>query len=316
MAETPKIEGVVRIGTRASPLALAQAREVRDRLVAAHGEIFRAAIELVKIRTTGDRMRAGPLAEIGGKGLFTKEIEDALLADRIDFAVHSMKDVPTKIPDGLAIPTLLPREDPRDAFVSIRAPNLDALAPGAVVGTASLRRGAQILHRRPDISVAPLRGNVEMRLKKIESGEADATLLALAGLRRLGLADRATAILETEEMLPAVAQGAIGLECRSDDSRIAALLAPLNDSETAVRITAERALLTALDGSCRTPIAALAEIDGTNGLVLRALIIRPDGSEAIETKRIGGLGDAEAMGADAGAELRGRAGRGFFAEAD
>jgi hydroxymethylbilane synthase len=303
---------LLRIGTRGSPLALAQAAETRARLGAAHPELAAPdAIETVVIRTTGDQVRDRTLAAIGGKGLFTKELEEALLAGTVDLAVHSMKDMPTFLPDGLVLACHLPREDPRDAFFSPRAQRLKDLPPGAVVGTASLRRQAQVLFARPDLQVVPLRGNVETRLRKLADGAVDATLLALAGLKRLGLAERITAILETDEMLPAVAQGAIGIETRAGDERVRRWLAPLDDAATAARVTAERALLAALDGSCKTPIAALAVLaDGA--LVLDAMVIRPDGGERHATQRRGAADDAARMGADAGAELRQRAGPGFF----
>jgi hydroxymethylbilane synthase len=302
-----------RIGTRGSPLALIQAREVRDRLVAAHPDLaVPEAVEIVVIRTTGDQIQDRKLAEIGGKGLFTKEIEEALLDRRIDLAVHSMKDVPTFLPPGLEIVCLLPREDPRDAFLSRRAASLAALPAGAIVGTASLRRQAQVLNRRPDLRVVPLRGNVDTRLRKLDAGECDATLLALAGLRRLGREDAATAILSPEEMLPAVAQGAIGVEIRADDTRARDRLLRVNDAATAICVTAERALLAALDGSCRTPIAALATLDGA-ALSLRGLIVTPDGQQAHRAFRRGPAADAAALGADAGAELKRNGGPNFFA---
>ena len=299
----------VRIGTRGSPLALAQAHEVRDRLAAAHPGL---TTEIVVIKTTGDKILDRTLGEIGGKGLFTKEIEEALLAGAIDLAVHSMKDMPTTLPDGLALSCILEREDVRDAWISPAAANLADLPAGAVVGTASLRRQAQILHRRPDLTVIPFRGNVQTRLRKLAEGAADATLLALAGLKRLGLRHEATALFEPDEMLPAVAQGAIGLETRRDDARLGALLAPLHHPASARCIAAERALLAALDGSCRTPIAALARLNKAGGLSLIARIYRPDGSQMLEAMRRGPAGEGEAMGRDAGDELRGRAGPGFF----
>ena len=256
-------------------------------------------------------MTERPLAELGGKGLFTKEIEEALLCGAVDLAVHSMKDVPTALPEGLCIACVLRREDPRDALISRAAPSLAALPAGAVVGTASLRRKAQILHARPELKVANLRGNVETRIRKIAEGAADATLLALAGLRRLGLAGSASAVLETDEMLPAVAQGAIGIECPSAAEAVRALLAPLDDAETASCIAAERSLLAALDGSCRTPIAALAtRLD--DQVLLRAMVLRPDGSEVHETTRRGAAGEAAALGRDAGEELKARAGPNFY----
>ncbi len=302
----------VRIGTRGSPLALAQANEVRRRLMAAHsGLAVDGAVEIVVIRTTGDRLQQGTLADAGGKGLFTKEIEEALHEDRIDIAVHSMKDVPTWFPDGLVVDCVLPREDPRDALISRRAKSISDIPKGVVVGTASLRRKAMLLHRRPDLIVVPFRGNVDTRIAKLDADEADATFLAVAGLNRLGRDNVGATPIEPEEMLPAVCQGTVGIERRIADSRIAELLLPLNDAETAFRASAERALLAGLDGSCRTPIAALATLDG-DALSLAAAIVRPDGSELIETHRDGPIADATAMGADAAEELRGRAGPGFF----
>ena len=300
----------LRIGTRGSPLALAQAREARDRLMAAHG-LPEAAFELVAIRTTGDRVQDRSLATLGGKGLFTREIEEALIAGTIDIAVHSMKDMPTLQPAGLAISALLPREDPRDGFVSGAAASLAALAPGSVVGSSSLRRRAQVLRRRPDLRVVEFRGSVQTRLRKLEEGVAAATLLAMAGLRRLGIAGMARPI-EPEEMLPAVAQGAIGVEQRQGDARVAALLAPIHHAETGLRLAAERAFLAALDGSCLTPIAGLAELDDGR-LRFRGEILRPDGSEAIAHELSGAAADGPALGAEAAAVLRGRAGPGFFA---
>ncbi len=303
---------LLRIGTRGSPLALAQAHETRDRLAAAHSELAApGAIEIVIIKTTGDMVLDRTLSEIGGKGLFTKEIDEAMLDGRIDIAVHSMKDVPTVLPDGIVLPCILPREDPRDAFMCLKAAGLAELPAGSVVGTASLRRGAQILFRRPDLKVVPLRGNVQTRMKRLEEGVVDATLLALAGLRRLGLAERASAVIAPEDMLPAVAQGAIGITCRSADEKAHRWLAPLDCPDSHVRVIAERAFLAVLDGSCRTPIAALAELDGDR-IGFRGLIIRPDGTEAHETARAGGRSDAAAMGRDAGEELLGKAGPGFF----
>lgn len=302
----------LRIGTRGSPLALAQAHETRDRLAAAHPHLASpGAIEIVVIKTTGDQILDRTLSEAGGKGLFTKELEDALTGDRVDLAVHSMKDVPTWLPEGLEISTLLPREDPRDAFFSRSGDGLDTLPAGSVVGTAGLRRQAQVLERRPDLKVVPLRGNVQTRLKKLDAGEVDATLLALAGLRRLGLTDRITAVLEPETMLPAVAQGAIGIEIRSADEATRALLAPLHCAATAARVTAERALLAMLDGSCRTPIAALARLDG-DALTFDTKVLSPDGRQVFTAHRIGAAADAAALGADAGAEIKAQLPPGFF----
>ncbi len=280
--------------------------------MAAHSTLaVDGAVEIVVIRTTGDRLQHGTLADAGGKGLFTKEIEEALHEDRIDIAVHSMKDVPTWFPDGLVVDCLLPREDPRDALISRRATSISDIPKGVVVGTASLRRKAMLLHRRPDLIVVPFRGNVDTRIARLDADEADATFLAVAGLNRLGRENVAATPIEPEEMLPAVCQGTVGIERRIADSRTAELLLPLNDAETAFRAAAERALLAGLDGSCRTPIAALATLDG-DALSLAAAIVRPDGSELIETHRDGPITDATAMGADAAEELRGRAGPGFF----
>jgi len=306
---------LLRIGTRGSPLALAQAREVRDRLAAAHPELAPAdAIAIVPIKTTGDRIQDRTLAEAGGKGLFTKEIEEALIAGAVDLAVHSMKDMPTWLPDGLEMACYLPREDPRDAFFA-RGPatGLSDLPAGAVVGTASLRRQAQVLLRRPDVRVVPIRGNVDTRIRKLNEGEVDATLLALAGLKRLGLADRATCVLSTDEMLPAVAQGCIGIEIRTGDDATRRYLAPLDCPATRCRVTAERALLAVLDGSCRTPIAALAETGAGGTLSLRGLVADPAGTRAVRVETDGPAADAERLGRDAGAELKAKLPPGFLA---
>lgn len=302
-----------RIGTRASPLALAQAHETAERLKEAHG-LGDDSIEIVKIVTTGDMRLEKKLGEIGGKGLFTKEVEDALYDKRIDLAVHSMKDMPTVLPEGLVISALLPREDVRDAFVSPRHASINAMPAGALVGTASLRRQAQLLHRRPDLKVTLFRGNVQTRLRKLDEGEADATFLAMAGLNRLDRIEVATAIIETDEMLPAVAQGAVGIETREDDADIRAALAPLHCDICGTRLDAERAFLGALDGSCKTPIGGLAVIEGDR-LILRGEVLRPDGSERHATHREGPLSDAVAMGLDAGEELKALAGPGFFVQA-
>jgi hydroxymethylbilane synthase len=305
---------LLRLGSRGSPLALAQTQEVRDRLAAAHSALAAPeAIEIVVIRTTGDRIQDRPLAEIGGKGLFTKEIEEALLDRRIDVAVHSMKDVPTWLPDGLEISVVLPREDPRDAFFSPHGDSLEALPAGAVVGTASLRRQAQVLARRPDLSVVALRGNVDTRLRKLAEGQVDATLLAAAGLKRLKRADDIQALLETEVMLPAVAQGAIGLESRQGDQATYAFIEALNDPLSLQRITAERACLAVLEGSCRTPIAVLAEAEAASGLYVRGLVAEPDGSQVERAELRGPARDAAALGRDLGEELRRRLGEDFFA---
>ena len=304
---------LLKIGTRGSPLALAQAREVAGRLAAAHGDLAApGALETVIIRTTGDAVQHRPLSEIGGKGLFTKEIDEALLSGAIDLAVHSMKDVPTWLPDGVCCSCLLPREDPRDALFADGHGSLDDLPDGAVVGTAALRRQAQILARRPDLTIVPIRGNVETRLRRLAEGQVDATLLAVAGLRRLGMADRITATLSTEEMLPAVAQGAIGVACRTGDGAVQARLTALHCADTGTCVAAERALLAELDGSCRTPIAALARLTPDGGLTFDALIARPDGSELLREQRAGRRDDAESIGRDAGIALKSRAGPEFL----
>ena len=264
MAQSAGEASILRIGSRGSPLALVQAREVQRRLAAASGvDAQRIAIKV--IRTTGDIVQDRPLADAGGKGLFAKEIEEALIAGAIDLAVHSSKDLPTILPPGLMLAGFLPREDPRDAFISLKAKALRDLPPGAVVGTASPRRQAMVKRLRPDVTVVPLRGNVETRLRKLEAGEVDATLLAVAGLKRLGLLSAATAILEPEEFLPAVGQGAIGIETRADDAKTRALVAMIADADTATALAAERAFLAVLDGSCRTPIGGHADRRRRNG---------------------------------------------------
>ncbi len=312
MMQSLPSHSVLRIGSRGSPLALAQAREVQARLATAGYELARIEIEI--IRTTGDVIQDRPLAEAGGKGLFTKEIEEALLARRIDLAVHSAKDLPTVLPAGLVLAGFLPREDPRDAFISHRASTLRELGPGAVVGTASPRRQALVKRLRPDVKVVTLRGNVETRLRKLEAGEVDATLLAIAGLRRLGLAAAATAILEPDEFLPAVGQGAIAVETRADDDKTRAVIAKIDDRDTATALAAERAFLAVLDGSCRTPIGGHATVSGET-ISFRGVIVKPDGSEAFEASREGRRDDAATLGADAGRELRDRASADFFLQA-
>ncbi len=304
----------LRIGTRGSLLALAQARQTRARLIAAHPTLAApGAIEIIVIRTTGDAITDRTLSAVGGKGLFTKEIEQALIDGSIDLAVHSMKDVPTVLPDGLIVDVFLPREDPRDGFFCHKATCLEELPPGAVVGTASLRRQAQILFLRPDLKIVPIRGNVDTRLKKLADGVVDATLLAVAGLHRLEIADKITAPISIDTMLPAVAQGAIGIERRIDDARVAAYLAPLNNPDVAVCVNAERALLAVLDGSCKTPIAALATLDSTGSqLTLTGMIIRPDGTERHLSVHQGPSEEAVAIGERAGHALRAKAGPGFF----
>jgi len=293
---------VMKIGTRGSPLALIQAGLARDALAREHG-LDPQAIVIVSITTTGDRERNRSLAEIGGKGLFTKEIEEALLAGEIDVAVHSMKDMPARLPDGLVMAAMLPRDDPRDAFLSPVAATLTGLPRGARLGSSSVRRAAQALHLRPDLEIVPFRGNVETRLRKLAEGVAAATFLAQAGLNRLGLGEKATAVMSVEEMLPALAQGAVGLETRADDTVIRDLVAAVDDAATAVTVAAERGFLAALDGSCRTPIAGLATIAGERVRFCGAALT-VDGRQVFEAVREGGLGEAAAMGADAGHEVR------------
>ncbi len=310
----PTGERILRIGTRGSPLALAQAEDVRARLAARHSALAEAgAMEIVTIRTTGDKVQDRTLAAIGGKGLFAKEIQQALRRHEIDLAVHSLKDMETWQPDDLEIAAVLPREDPRDAFVSLSAPGLAALPQGAVVGTASLRRQAQMLALRPDLRVVPLRGNVGTRLAKLKAKEVDATLLALAGLRRLGQTEVATEILEPETMLPAAGQGVIAIEVRADDAVTAGLVGALEDPDTRVQVTAERAALAALDGTCHTPIGALARPEPDGVLRLDVLVADPNGSALWRTQRSGPPHEAGAMGESAGSELRREASHTVFA---
>ena len=300
----------LRIGTRGSALALAQAHETRDRLMAAHG-LAEDAFEIVVIKTSGDRIQDRPLSEVGGKGLFTKEIEDALLDGRIDIAVHSSKDMPTVLPDGLALTAFLPREDVRDAFLSPKAKTLMDLPQGAVVGSSSLRRQAMIKRLRPDIEVVMYRGNLQTRLRKLADGEVDATLLAAAGLRRLGLENEITSLLEVDEFLPAVGQGAICIESRLGDEATLARLAAIHDQDTQIRLDAERAYLAVLDGSCRTPIGGLATIeDGM--LQLRGIVLKPDGSEVHEAAESGAVTSGVRIGQSVGETLKARMGAGFL----
>lgn len=286
----------LKIGTRGSPLALAQAHETRARLSQAF-DLEESCFEIIVIKTTGDRVLDRPLKEIGGKGLFTREIEDDLLSGRIDIAVHSMKDMPTEQPAGLILDTYLPREDVRDAFVSLTKNSMDALEAGQKLGSSSLRRKAQLMLARPDLEVVEFRGNVQTRLKKLEDGVADATFLAAAGLNRLGLSHIAKSFLDPDVMLPAVAQGAIGIERRSDDTRVAEILSAIHDTPTGQRLAAERAFLRGLDGSCETPIAGLAELNGST-LRLRGEVLRPDGSEAINDDQSCPIEDAENLGTE------------------
>ncbi|MBA0649162.1 hypothetical protein Gohar_009529 [Gossypium harknessii] len=286
---------LVRIGTRGSPLALAQAHETRDKLMASHPELAEeGAIKIVVIKTTGDKILSQPLADIGGKGLFTKEIDEALINGDIDIAVHSMKDVPTYLPEKTILPCNLPREDVRDAFISLSASSLAELPAGSVEDN--------------------FRGNVQTRLRKLNEGVVQATLLALAGLRRLSMTENVTSVLPIDEMLPAVAQGAIGIACRSNDEKMANYLASLNHEETRLAVTCERAFLETLDGSCRTPIAGYASKDEDGNCIFKGLVASPDGTRVLETSRKGAYAfeDMVMMGKDAGKELLSRAGPGFF----
>jgi hydroxymethylbilane synthase len=303
----------LRIGTRGSPLALWQAHAVQARLGTAHG-VAPDAIAIEVIRTSGDVIQDRPLSEVGGKGLFTKEIEQALIDGAIDVAVHSSKDMPTALPAGLELVACLPREDVRDAFISRRAASLADLPQGAVVGTASLRRQAMVKRLRPDVSVITFRGNVDSRLKKLEDGAVDATLLAFAGLKRLGREAAATAVLDVDTFLPAVGQGAVGIEARSADNRTRELLASINDADTLSAVCTERAFLAVLDGSCRTPIAGYARILGDR-VVFRGMVLRPDGTEVHETTCKGAVQDGPGLGAEAARELKSRTAPGFFSAA-
>jgi hydroxymethylbilane synthase len=310
MLDLPSPAAPLKIGTRGSPLALAQAHETRARLMAAFG-LPEAAFAIVVIKVTGDAVQDRPLKEIGGKGLFTREIEEALLDASIDIAVHSMKDMPTAQPGGLLLDCYLPREDVRDAFVALDGSGFDALPEGAVVGSSSLRRRAQLKYRRPDLNVVEFRGNVQTRLRKLSEGVAQATFLAMAGLNRLGAADVPRRAIDPDAMLPAVAQGAIGIERRDDDARAAAMLEAIHHGPTGQRLAAERSFLAALDGSCETPIAGLAELDG-GSLHLRGEILRVDGTEALADATRGAVEDGPEMGRALAAALLARAGAGFF----
>jgi len=311
----PSPNAPLRIGTRGSPLALAQAYETRARLSGAF-DLPAEAFEIVVIKTTGDDAaliaKDKPLKDLGGKGLFTKEIEEDLLSGAIDIAVHSMKDMPVDQPEGLLLDTYLPREDVRDAFVSPGIATLSDLPDGAVVGTSSLRRRAQLAHRRPDLKLVEFRGNVQTRLRKLNEGVAAATFLAMAGLKRLDMAGEVPhAPIDEADMLPAVAQGAIGIERRGDDTRVADMLGAIHDVATGHRLAAERAYLAALDGSCETPIAGLAVLDG-GSVMLRGEILRPDGSDILEDAQSGAIEDAAEMGRAVADRLRARAPDGFF----
>ncbi len=295
----------LRIATRKSPLALWQAEHVRDELQKAHPGL---AVELVRMSTQGDRVLDTPLAKVGGKGLFVKELEEGLLNGRADIAVHSMKDVPVEFPQGLHLPVIGVREDARDAFVSNQYPTLNDLPQGARVGTSSIRRQCQLYERRPDLNIISLRGNVNTRLRKLDEGEFDAVILAAAGLLRLGFAERITQYLPTDVSLPAVGQGAIGIECRSGDARVYELIRGMNHAETQLRVTAERAMNRHLQGGCQVPIAGYAEIkDGR--LYLRGLVARPDGSEVVRGEISGAVEAAERLGIMLADDLLARGGR-------
>jgi hydroxymethylbilane synthase len=299
-----------RIGTRGSPLALWQAHETRRSLMMAF-DLPQEAFDIVVIKVMGDQILDRALKDIGGKGLFTREIEEALLAGQIDVAVHSMKDMPTVQPDGLILDCYLPREDVRDAFVSPHVAALDGLPQGAKVGSSSLRRRAQLAHKRPDLALVEFRGNVQTRMQKLADGVAHATFLAMAGLNRLGLTHMARGPIEVDVMLPAVAQGAIGIERRVGDARAQAMLAAIHHGPTGLQLAAERAFLARLDGSCETPIAGLAVLEGDD-LWLRGEILRPDGSRVITGQRRGASADGAALGRDLAEELLAQAGAGFF----
>ncbi|MBL8597121.1 MAG: hydroxymethylbilane synthase [Devosia sp.] len=300
----------LRIGSRGSNLALVQARLVQRLLSEAHG-VPLEAIEIRTITTSGDRLTDAPLSTAGGKGLFSKEIEAALEAGEVDIGVHSSKDMATRLPDGLVLAAFLEREDIRDAFVSLSVKTLDELPQGARFGTSSLRRASQILRARPDLEIVPFRGNVDTRLRKLTDGVADATLLAVAGLNRLGRASDITDYLDPERFLPAPAQGAIGLEIRADDSRSSELIAPLNHQQTATAVHGERALLDALDGSCRTAIGVVSHI-AEKTLMLRGEILSPDGRISIEARHAGPAAAPEAVGHELGQILRDKAGSDFL----
>ena len=306
----PTPSAPLRIGTRGSPLALAQAHETRDRLMAAF-DLPVEAFEISVIQTTGDRVQDRALREIGGKGLFTREIEQALVQGGIDIAVHSMKDMPVLQPAGLVLDCYLPREDVRDAFVCLTPGGIHGIPTGAKVGTSSLRRGAQIRVKRPDVEVVEFRGNVQTRLRKLADGVAHCTFLAMAGLNRLNMTQVQAEAVDPDDMLPAVAQGAIGIERRAEDMRVAALLEAIHDRPTAERLVCERAFLATLDGSCETPIAGLAEVAGGT-LRMRGEILRPDGSEALADEISGPVADGAAMGETLAGRLLERAGKGFF----
>jgi hydroxymethylbilane synthase len=286
-------------------MALAQTERFRKALAATHPELDRpGAIEIVRIVTTADRIQDRKLSEIGGKALFTKEIEEALLSGAIDLAVHSMKDVPTLLPDGLEIACIPTRDDPRDALISRDGKQFTEFAPGATIGTSSLRRQAQILHRRPDLRIVPFRGNANTRLRKLEAGVVDATILAVSGLDRIDRLDVITAIVPIDEILPAVGQGALGIEILASNDAVRELLLPLNDQVSELCVRAERSFLARLDGSCHTPIASLATVSPDGSLFLRGLVASPDGRRVSQGTRTGAVSAGSEMGAQLGDELR------------
>lgn len=299
------LDNIIRIATRQSPLALWQAHYVQQRLIATHPSL---QVELVPMVTRGDIILDTPLAKVSGKGLFVKELEQVLLEERADIAVHSMKDVPVSFPLGLGVTTICERDDPRDALVSHHFSSIDQLPQGSVVGTSSLRRQCQLRERRPDLIVRDLRGNVGTRLAKLDNGEYDAVILAVAGLKRLGLEQRICCPLSAEECLPAVGQGAVGIECRLDDETTRTLLAPLNHAATETRVRAERAVNTRLEGGCQVPIGSYAELDG-DSLWLRAMVGSQDGSQMVRGECRGPAASAEQMGVELAEELLTRGAR-------
>ena len=306
----PSPSSPLRIGTRGSPLALAQAYETRKRLTNALN-ISEDSFEIVVISTSGDRILDRPLKEVGGKGLFTKEIEQDMLDGKIDIAVHSMEDMPVEQPDGLTLGCYLPREDVRDAFVSSRYKNVNELPSGSKVGTSSLRRKAQLKFSRPDLEVVEFRGNVQTRLKKLKDGVATCTFLAMAGLNRLGLEEVAQSTMNPNEMLPAIAQGAIGIEWREEDRQISDILKKIHHEETGQRLNTERAFLAELDGSCQTPIAGLAIIEGSS-LKFTGQVLRTDGSESISETAFGDIEDGPRLGREMAQKILSQAGPEFF----
>jgi len=298
----------IRIGTRKSRLAVAQALEVKNRLLGAFPELTQEQVEIVKMTTTGDEIQDRHLAEIGGKGLFTKEIEEALFRGEVDMAVHSMKDMPDTLPDGLVINCILEREDPRDALISRKVGSIEKLPQGAVIGTSSVRRQSQLLAIRPDLKIVQFRGNVITRLEKLDRGDVDATILAAAGLRRLEMEKEITDTISTDVMLPAVSQGAIGVECLADNKHMLEVLSHINHAPSNTRVSAERGFLKALNGSCSTPIGAYADFRHNGDLYLRCMLSSVDGKVIYRAERSGKPDVAEEMGFDAGREILAKGG--------